>query len=143
MDVQPFVDRLQERLSDLPLREIDAAAALDAAMRGNRAAPAVYVIPLSERGIALNHTGDVDQQEHRVFGVLQVLDTLAAAGAPGVIDLAALRSRVKQALVGWVPDDETGEPVRFLGGELVQFEGDGRLWWSDEFSYLGYFRSNP
>ncbi|GKS87150.1 hypothetical protein AVMA1855_23380 [Acidovorax sp. SUPP1855] len=143
MDVSPFVTRLREQLLGLPLRDIDAAAGLDAAMRGNRAAPAVYVLPLSERGEPLDHTGPTDQWEHRLVGVLMVVQTLNASGGPGVIDLAALRDRVKRALIGWVPEEATGEPVFFLGGKIAQFEGDGQMWWSDEFSFKGYFRSNP
>lgn len=141
MDLSPFLSRLRDRLVDMPLREIDAAAGLEAALAGNRAAPAVYVVPLSERGTALPHTGDVDQLETRLVGVLQVVETLQPSGASGVVDLAALRDRVKRALIGWVPEPETGEPVLFMGGELVQFGGDGRMWWSDEFSFNGYYRS--
>jgi len=143
MDVSPIVARLRAQLVGLPLREIDAAGGLDAAMRGNRAAPAAYVVPLSERAEQLDHTGPTDQWEHRLVGVLLVVETLAASGAPGVVDLAGLRDRVKSALIGWVPDDETSEPMLFMGGELVQLEGNGQLWWSDEFSFKGYFRSNP
>ncbi|MEO8120461.1 MAG: hypothetical protein ABI606_14235, partial [Rhodoferax sp.] len=74
---------------------------------------------------------------------IQVVESFVPTGAPGVLDLAALRRQVKSALIGWVPDTETGEPVLFLGGQLVQFEGDGRLWWSDEFHLKSYYRSNP
>ncbi|GKT18554.1 hypothetical protein AVHY2522_19245 [Acidovorax sp. SUPP2522] len=143
MQVQHFVTRLQERLQSLQLREIDSAAGLDAAMRGNLAAPAAYVIPLSERGTELPTTGPLDQLERRVIGVLYVIDTRAPSGGAGLTDLASLRAATKQALIGWVADDTTGEPVVFLGGELVQMEGDGRLVWSDEFLETGYYRSNP
>ena len=143
MDVQPILDRLRQRLAALPLREIGQSAGLEAAMRGNLAAPAVYVVPLSERGLELQHTGATDQLETRVFGVLQALENQHPGAAPGVISLAALRQAIKSALVGWVPDLDTGEPVVFVGGELVQLEGDGVLWWSDEFLLTGYYRSNP
>lgn len=142
MDLTPILQQLRQQLADLPLREIEEAAGLDAAMRGSRATPAVYLLPLSERGQGLDHTGDTDQIEHRLFGVLVVVDVMNAASTPGVVDLATLRRRVKQALIGFVPDDSMGDPVLFVGGELVQFEGNGRLWWSDEFGFSGYF-SNP
>lgn len=142
MDVQPIVNRLRERLADLPLREIAATAGLDAAMRGNRSAPAVYVMPLAERATALEHTGAVDQIERCLFGVVMALETLdfSKASSTGV-SLETLRQRVKQALIGWVMDDETNEPVTFQGGELVDFPGDGRLWWADEYVMTAYFRS--
>jgi hypothetical protein len=83
----------------------------------------------------------VDQIEHRLFGVLQAVDL---GSTVGVVDLQTLRRRVKQALIGFVADESMGDPVLFVGGELVQFEGDGRLWWSDEFGFSGYYdRSNP
>ena len=141
MELTPIVTRLQERLDPLELREIEAAAGLDAAISGNLASPAVYVIPLSERGTELAHTGEVDQRETRVFAVLQVTETRARTAAPDVDTFVPLRTAVKEALIGWVPDEDTGEPVTFLGGELIQLEGDGRLWWSDEFVFTGYFRS--
>ena len=76
--------------------------------------------------------------------MLIVLDTARTAqGLDVLIELEAKRRQVRQALVGWVPDEDTGEPVTFAGGELVQFQGDGRLWWSDEFLLTTYYRSNP
>ena len=138
MDLSPVVARLQQRLLDLRLREISEAPGLDEAMRSNKAAPAVYVLPLSERGIALDHTGPVDQIEHRLFAVLMVLDIGRRAGQ---VDLATLRLRVKKALVGWIAEEDPGEPVTFQGGQLVDLPGNGTQWWSDEFLMTGYFRS--
>lgn len=139
MDLQAILQRLRTELADLALREIEPAAGLDAAMRANRAVPAAYLIPLSERGQATGQTGEVDQIEHRLFAVVQAVDV---GNAHGVVDLKTLRQRVKRALVGFVPDPSMGDPVLFVGGELVEFEGNGRLLWSDEFGYSGYF-SNP
>ena len=112
-------------------------------MASNLAAPAAYVIPMSERGTELEHTGAVDQWLSQVFAVLQVVQTQAPAGSSGVVDLVQSRQQVKAALVGFVPDEDTGEPVTFLGGELVEFGGDGRMWWADEFHVKSYYRSNP
>lgn len=141
MDVLPTLERLRERLSDLPLREIEAAAGLNGAMNGIRAVPAVYVIPLSERGTQLPHTGSVDQLERRLVGIVLAVEAIDTRGGAGALDLAALRGRIKKALVGWVPEPDTGEPVTFQGGDLVDFPGDGRLWWADEYLLTGYFRS--
>ena len=140
MDLGLTLQRLREQLADLALYELEEAPGLDAAMRANRAAPALYLIPLSERGQGLDQTGEVDQIEHRLFGVVQVVDV---GSTVGVVDLKTLRRRVKQALIGFAPDDSMGDPILFVGGELVQMEGNGRLWWSDEFGFSGYYRSNP
>ena len=142
MWLQDVIARLKAQVTGM--REIDGASSLDAAMRGAVSCPSAYAIPLTETGRELAHTGPVDQLITVLFGVLIVLDTARTAqGLDVLIELEAKRLQVRAALVGWVPDDETGEPVTFVGGELVQFQGDGRLWWSDEFLLTTFYRSNP
>lgn len=142
MWLQDVIARLKAQVTGM--REIDGASSLDAAMRGAVSCPSAYAIPLTETGRELAHTGPVDQLITVLFGVLIVLDTARTAqGLDVLIELDAKRRQVRQALVGWVPDEDTGEPVTFAGGELVQFQGDGRLWWSDEFVLTTYYRSNP
>ena len=136
------IGRLKAQVTGM--REIDGASSLEAAMRGAVATPSLYLIPLTETGRELDHTGPLDQQITVLFAVLFALDTARSAqGMDVLIELHTHRSQVRAALVGWVPDDETGEPVTFVGGELVQFQGDGRLWWSDEFLLTTFYRSNP
>ena len=142
MWLQDVIARLKAQVTGM--REIDGASSLDAAMRGAVASPSLYLIPLTETGRELPHTGQLDQLITVLFGVLLVLDTARSAqGMDVLIELHTKRAQVRQALVGWVPDADTGEPVTFAGGELVQFAGDGRLWWSDEFVLTTYYRSNP
>ena len=112
MDVTPFLERLRARTTGM--REIEAAAGLEAAMASNLVAPAAYVIPMSERGTELEHTGAVDQWLSQVFAVLQVVQTQAPAGSSGVVDLVQSRQQVKAALGdrdfgGHVLDAETGQ----------------------------------
>lgn len=139
MDVSAFVTRLQAQVTGL--REIGAAAGLEAAVARNLAAPAAYVIPLAETGTVIDGLGETNELEHRLFGVISVVETLDTSGGDAVLGLAGVRSQIKAALIGFVPDDTTGEPVIFMRGEIVQFKGDGRLWWSDEFQLKSYYRS--
>lgn len=143
MDLSAIHTRLHTALADKGLREVGQAVGLDAVMRASRPMPAVYLIPLAEKGGNDDTTGDtVCVEENRLFGVIYVIDVRNdPTGAKGTSALASLRAAVKAALIGWVQDPETGEPVWFVGGELVQFEGDGRLFWSDEFVFKGYYRS--
>lgn len=142
MWLQDVIARLKAQVTGM--REIDGASSLDAAMRGAVSCPSAYAIPLTDTGRELAHTGPVDQLITVLFGVVIVLDTARTAqGLDVLIELDAKRRQVRQALVGWVPDEDTGESVTFAGGELVQFQGDGRLWWSDEFLLTTYYRSNP
>ena len=136
------IGRLKAQVTGM--REIDGASSLEAAMRGAVATPSLYLIPLTETGRELAHTGPLDQQIAVLVAVLFALDTARSAqGMDVLVELHTHRNQVRAALVGWVPDDETGEPVTFVGGELVQFQGDGRLWWSDEFLLTTFYRSNP
>jgi hypothetical protein len=140
-----FEDALQRLKAHMPgMREIDGASSLDAAMRGLVSTPSAYLIPLKDTGLEMAHTGPVDQDITVLFAVLIVLDAARTASGMDVLrELHTRRAQVRQALVGWVPDENTGEPVTYAGGELVQFQGDGRLWWSDEFLLSTYYRSNP
>lgn len=139
MDLSLIVNQL--KAAETVFLEIGAAAGLDAAMRANRVTPAAYVIPLSEPAEQLEFTGTVEHLEHRHFGVVIVVSCSDPTGEDAVVELATARAQVKSALVGFVPVQESGEPVIFLGGELVQFEGDGFLWWSDEFQHNNYWNN--
>jgi hypothetical protein len=142
MDLSLIETHLTQQLADLRLREIGQAAGLDAVMSGTRPMPSIYLVPLSEKGSEIDSTGPVCVLENRLFGVIYVLDVRGdTTGARGSASLSTLRNRVKAALIGFVPEQDCGEPVVFEGGELVQFSGDGRLIWSDEFVFKGYFRS--
>lgn len=56
-------------------------------------------------------------------------------------DLVGLRLALRAALVGWVPDASNGEAVTFTAGRLLRLDGDGRLWWIDEFQLTTYYWS--
>ena len=142
MNLTPITSRLADRLQGIA-RQVDEAAGLEAAMGGIVSPPAAFVIPLADKGRVMPVTGITRQHITHLFGVVYCVENFrAATGAAAVVDLEVLRDATWQALVGWVPDAANGEPVLFLGGELVQMEGDGRLWWADEFFFSSYFRSN-
>lgn len=143
MDLDLVIARLKARL--VALRGgVGGSADLDAALRGTFVAPAAYVVPLAERGTEVPTNGPTRQRITSLFGVIQVVENLRdTTGAAALVDLKSLRAQVRDALVGWVPDTETGEPVIFVSGELVQAEGDGRIWWSDEFQLISFYRSTP
>ena len=139
---QAALSRLRERVPGM--RQIEGASSLADAMRGVRVVPALYLVPLSEQGRELAHTGALDQLVAVTFGVIFSLDSgRTAMGLDAVLALEGHRRQVRQALVGWVPDTDTGEPVVFAGGELLDLPGDNRLWWADDFQLTTYYRSNP
>lgn len=139
---QATLQRLRDRVTGM--REIDGASGLDEAMRRASAVPALYLIPLAEKARELRHTGATDQLISVAFGVVFALNAgRTTMGLDAVSALISARNQVRDALVGWVPDQNTGEPVIFAGGELLDLPGDGRLWWADDFELTTYYRSNP
>lgn len=141
MDLSLIEQRLKASLAGTA-RQVEGCAGLDAALRGVVTTPAVFVMPLDEKGYAMPTTGVVRQKLESLCGVVMCLENLRqASGGAAVVDLAVMRQAVRQALVGWVPDPANGEPMLFVGGELIQFNGDGRIWWSDEFVVTSYYRS--
>ena len=142
MNLAPIIARLKDRLQGIA-RQVGEAAGLEAAMAGVVSPPAAFVIPLADKGREMPVTGVTRQHITHLVGVVYCIENFrTATGAAAVVDLQALRDATWQALVGWVPDASNGEPVLFLGGELIQMEGDGRLWWADEFFFSSYYRSN-
>jgi len=142
MDLQFVIDRLKAQLSGI--RQLGGAADLDSALNGSVSVPAVFVMPQAEAAeVTTMATGLVRQTFTSNWGVIQVVTNRRdASGAAALTDLATLRLAVRQALVGWVSDTSTGEPVLATGGQLLRLDGESRLWWVDSFELKTYFRSN-
>jgi len=142
MDLQFVIDRLKAQLSGI--RQLGGAADLDTALNGSVSVPAVFVMPQAEKAAVTDMvTGLVRQTFAQNWGVILVVSNRRdATGAAALTDLASQRQAVRLALVGWVPDASTGEPVYATGGQLLRLDGEGRLWWVDSFELKTYFRSN-
>ena len=140
MDLSLIVTRLKAELS--ALRFVGASADLDAAIEGAVAMPAAFVLPLAESARDAGLVGMTAQRITQAFGVLHVVSNKRdAQGGAALGDLQVHRLALRRALSGWVPDASTGEPVRFTAGRLLRLDGDGRLWWIDEFELMTYYRS--
>jgi hypothetical protein len=140
MDLSLIVARLKAELT--ALRSIGASADLDAAIEGVVAMPSAFVLPLAETAQDMEMTGTTGQRITQAFGVLHVLSNKRdAQGGAALDDLKTHRLNLRAALVGWVLDEATGEPVTFNGGRLLRLDGDGRLWWIDEFALKTYYWS--
>lgn len=139
MDVTPVIARLQAQLSGFVC--IAGSADADQAINAAPATPAAYVVPLAETAEGSDLIGVLNQRLTQDFAVVLVIANLRdATGAAAAAELASQRLALRAALLGWVPDDLTGEPVQFVGGELLQFK-DQRLWWRDVFRVMTYYRS--
>jgi hypothetical protein len=139
MDLDLIITRLKATLTGF--KAIGGAADLDAAIGGAVAVPAAFVIPLADSASPNGMIGFHEQLITQAFGVVLVAaNRRDTTGAAALTDLNALRRQVRDALAGWAPTPE-GEPVEIVGGRMLQLDGDGRLWWIDEFSLQTYYRS--
>lgn len=140
MDLSPILARLKTQLTGL--KSVGASVDLDTALEGVVAMPAAFVLPLGEGAIAMDLVGRTGEQVIQRFGVLHCLSNRRdAQGSASLDDLKTYRLALRVALVGWVPDAATGEPVHFSAGRLLRLDGDGRLWWIDEFQLMTYYWS--
>lgn len=140
MDLSAIEDRLKAQLTGL--KHVGTSADLDAAIDGKGQTPSAYVLPLTDAATDMDTTGGTNQRIVERFGVVQVVSNRRdAKGAAALSELKTLRLALRTALVGWVPDAQTGEPVHFRAGRLLRLDGDGRLWWIDEFELITYFWS--
>ena len=140
MDLSPILARLKTQLTGL--KSVGASADLDAAIDGVVAMPAAFALPLGESASDMGLVGSTGQRIVQAFGVVHcVSNRRDAQGGAALVDLALLRTNLRTALVGWVPDGATGEAVTFTGGRLLRLDGDGRLWWIDEFQLTTYYWS--
>lgn len=137
-----LVDRLKAELTGL--KSIAGAAELDAAFDGNPATPSAFVLPMADDAISdIDTLGSIEQDISQVFGVVHVVSNrIDAKGAAALEDLTLLRNRLFTALIGWVPEAETGEQMRFRSGRLLRLDGNGRLWWIDQFVLNNSYWSN-
>jgi hypothetical protein len=137
MDVSFVITRLAAQLTGL--KKIGGSADLDAAAKAAPPTPSMFVMPLAESGKPGGTTAVYRQPMLLEFSVISVVaNQRDATGNAALADLVALRTQLKAALIGWVPNTEDGEPVEFIGGRLLQFD-DGRLWWADQFRLASYY----
>lgn len=141
LDLDAFIARIKARVPAFKL--VEGALELEKVLAGTRpVSPAAYVVLQEERGTDAGELGVTDQVMDALVSVILLVDTSndpTGKRAAGL--LATLRKDVRKALVGWVPDASTGEPVVFERGLLLSFES-GRSCWADEFSLTYYYEGS-
>lgn len=142
MNLDNIVARIKAEVPASILKSVGGSADLDAAMSSPPPPPAAFVIPLGEKASPSELTMVIKQRETHRFGVVTVIvNRRDAAGKAATGDLAPVRAALKQALIGWVQNPVDGEPVQFLQGDVLRLDGDGRLWWMDQFFFEQTYRS--
>ena len=75
----------------------------------------------------------------QLIEVFTVVDELGdPTGDAALKGLPAIRRQIEKRLAGWQPLGMQSDPMQFVEGVLVQFEGDGLLWWSDKYAFVRY-----
>lgn len=125
-----------------PFRLIEGALELEALTDKPPAqTPALYLLPLSEIGGDNNRANAVSQRVALVFGTVLVLRRHGdAAGAAKLDALAPLRQAVRDALLGWTPDQHH-DVVTFHSGRLADM-GNGAVWWLDAWQTSTHYRKS-
>jgi len=140
MDLSLILARLKAQLP--ALRSLGQSADLAAAKSGMLALPGMFVVPLKDLATPEDMTSATSQQITQTFGVVVGLrNSRDALGGAALDELHPHRLALRAALVGWVPDTDTGEPVHFSAGHLLEIDGEQRLWWVDEFQLKTYYWS--
>lgn len=138
-EIDAIIARIKDQVPQL--RQVEGAIELDAVINGTTiASPAAFVVPLAD--VPQKDEGFTGRSMQLVIGTFAVLFVIdnqrSASGAAVVADLKALRAGVRKALLGWVPDEQGGEPVWAGKGQLIDFI-NGRTWWADEFHLNHYW----
>ncbi|QCN98912.1 hypothetical protein D3093_26880 (plasmid) [Azospirillum argentinense] len=136
-----IVARLKNEARALKL--VEGVAEL-AALRQNpplHLQPAAFVVPVSERPGENRAAGAVAQVNTVTFGVVLVMTNLADPRGEAAGDaLELVRGEVRTALLGWRPDGASGA-CHYAGGETVEIDNKGALWWIDRYRVTESLRS--
>ena len=140
MDLSAIEARLKAQLTGV--KSVGVAADLFAAATGVVPTPAAFVLPLADSGVDMGMLSATGEKIVQMFGVVHCINNRRdGKGGASLDDLKTLRLALRAALVGWVPDASNGEAVTFSSGRLLNLDGDGRLWWQDEFELTTYYWS--
>lgn len=144
MDLSLILARLRAQLVGASgLKSVGQVADLEAAFAGVVATPSAFLLPMAEAGEDMGMLSSTSQRLTNTFGVVHCINNRRdiQGGSNSLDDLTPLRAALKTSLVGWVPDATTGEAVTFANGRLLKMDGDGRLFWVDEFKLITYYWS--
>lgn len=138
MRIIQVIDRLRELT---PLQAVGAAADLESAMDGVTALPAAFVRLISTEASAPELIGAMAQKIELQFGVfLAVRNRRDPKWQGAFVEQEELLLLLRDALVGWVPDPQTGEAVRYVGGKTGDTDVQKRLWWLDVYAITLHYR---
>lgn len=139
MRVDTVISHLRDSLP--ALRLVGGAAEVAQAFAGLTTMPAAFVLPARESATASPWANQIVEQEVTAeFAVALAVRNLSDSEGRAAVDaLEPVRVQVRDALLGWAPDAESG-PCEYVDGDLVSFDA-GVLWWQDRYRTSYVIRS--
>lgn len=132
MQLAPIIAQLQAKV---PALQFVGGAANLASLKTNAAVktPAAFVIPVSENPRPNSTAGAVVQLVDERFGVVIWAKDVSDPRGEAAYDsgLAAIKSAVITALIGWQPDS-TRMMCTEASGHAIDFI-NGSIWWQQDF----------
>lgn len=123
-----IIERLQG--ANLSL-DIKGAADL-ASAKSDQLRDTVFVIPLDEAAAANTLINGVRQLVTLGVGVVFALSNRRDRRGQGATDeIHSRREQIRQALLGWQPDD-AADVISYRRGRLLDIQ-DATVWWQDEY----------
>jgi hypothetical protein len=136
------VSRLKKLVPEL--KEVAGAVELEDAISGTKhTTPNGYVMLLGEDAAPdTNATSVITQRVTVTFGVVLAVEnankSFGIAVNTSQAQLASLRNKVREAMLGWQPEPEY-DPSTYLSGQLVQVQ-NRVIWWQDKFQTTFHLR---
>lgn len=130
LNLQHWLDRLDGQIAGI--RQLGAAVEYAAAFGNVTAAPAQFVIPVTDSSAENLLMTGVDQYPTATIGIAFVVRNVAdPRGQASHAELLALRQATAARLLNWQPADAE-RPVEYAGGRLLAHP-DQDLWWQDNY----------
>lgn len=131
MSAEPFdTDQVESRLRDLGILQTVEGAASYAAVRSLKEfrTPCAYVVLTNEKPD--NKEPKAGQQRAMVtFGVVIAVHNYRDRTGGELKDtIRPILGAVRGALMGWKPDVPGGRPVKWAGGDVIDYDDNTLLW---------------
>ncbi|MAZ84124.1 MAG: hypothetical protein CME90_11030 [Hoeflea sp.] len=136
--VTEMIARLQA-IDPSPFALIEGAVEFASIDKVPPAVPAAYVFIKNEAAEENSRaTGKVLQRaEHDIAVVIITSNVSDATGAAAFDDIEALKVKVRGALVGFVPESSSGDPLEYVSGQILRFRS-GTVWFETVFAAASY-----
>lgn len=133
LDTTVIEQRLRDAVPDL--QQVKGAAEFaGVSALGSYRVPSAYVVLAREEGTDETNSQPGrrpggKQQAKVTFGVITAVRNYRdATGAQAAQDAAPIIGQIRDALMGWQPDDQSMRPIGWLQGDVLDYDASILLW---------------